>query len=81
MFLVLPFLMAVVLSFTDQRLLSPNQKTPEGVTLLAVDGGTAGEILVPMVDAICRRIDVGQKVIEIVPVDGLLDLNVTGRRA
>jgi ribosomal 30S subunit maturation factor RimM len=52
-----------------------------GVTLLAVDGGTAGEILVPMVDAICRRIDVGQKVIEIVPVDGLLDLNVTGRRA
>lgn len=50
-----------------------------GVTLLAVDGGTAGEILVPMVDAICRRIDVRSRVIEIAPVDGLLDLNATGR--
>lgn len=50
-----------------------------GAPLLAVDGGSGGEILVPMVDAICRRIDVAGRKIEIVPVDGLLDLNVTGR--
>jgi ribosomal 30S subunit maturation factor RimM len=42
--------------------------------MLAVGGGT-GEVLVPLVDAICRRIDVEANVIEIDPPEGLLDLN------
>ena len=45
-----------------------------GIPMLAVGGG-AGEVLVPLVDAICRRIDVASKVIEIDPPQGLIDLN------
>jgi 16S rRNA processing protein RimM len=35
------------------------------------------QILVPMVDAICRAVDVGQRRIAIAAPDGLLELNVT----
>jgi 16S rRNA processing protein RimM len=45
-----------------------------GVPQLAVDAG-GEEILVPLVDAICRRIDVTEKVIEIDPPEGLIELN------
>jgi 16S rRNA processing protein RimM len=45
-----------------------------GVPQLAVDAG-GEEVLVPLVDAICRRIDVAEKVIEIDPPEGLIDLN------
>jgi 16S rRNA processing protein RimM len=46
-----------------------------GVPVLVVQGG--GEVLVPFVDAICRRVAPGEKVIEIDPPDGLIDLNRT----
>jgi 16S rRNA processing protein RimM len=38
------------------------------------------EVLVPLAESICRRIDVGAKVIVIDPPAGLLDLNVPGRK-
>jgi 16S rRNA processing protein RimM len=44
-----------------------------GVPMLAVDGG--GEVLVPFVDAICRRVDAERRVIEIDPPEGLIALN------
>lgn len=62
-------------------------------TLVVAPVGTAGElsprgalraddeILVPMVDAICRRIDVAGKLIEIDPMDGLLDINQKKEKA
>ncbi len=34
-----------------------------------------GEVLVPLADAICRRVDVAAKRIEIDPPDGLIELN------
>jgi 16S rRNA processing protein RimM len=37
------------------------------------------EVLVPLAESICRRVDVGAKVIVIDPPAGLLDLNVPGR--
>jgi 16S rRNA processing protein RimM len=45
-----------------------------GATRLAIGSG-ADEILVPLVHAICVRIDVGLKRIVIEPPDGLLDVN------
>ena len=45
-----------------------------GIPMLAVGQG-AGEVLVPLVDAICRRIDVESKVIEVDPPAGLIELN------
>jgi 16S rRNA processing protein RimM len=45
-----------------------------GVPMLAV-GLDREEVLVPLVDAICKRIDVDEKVIEIDPPAGLIDLN------
>ena len=45
-----------------------------GVPMLAV-AAEAGEVLVPLVDAICRRVDVERKEIEIDPPAGLIDLN------
>jgi 16S rRNA processing protein RimM len=39
-----------------------------------------GEVLVPLAESICRRVDVGAKVIVIDPPAGLLDLNVPGRK-
>jgi ribosomal 30S subunit maturation factor RimM len=34
-----------------------------------------GEVLIPFVDAICRRVDLDARVIEIDPPDGLIALN------
>jgi 16S rRNA processing protein RimM len=45
-----------------------------GVPMLAVTGPT-GEVLVPLVDAICRRIGVAARQIDIDPPEGLIDLN------
>ena len=50
-----------------------------GVHRLVVDGGSA-EILVPLVAAICVRIDPVSEVITIDPPEGLLDLNPPPRR-
>jgi 16S rRNA processing protein RimM len=55
-----------------------------GTPLLVVTsprGPDAGiqEVLVPLAESICRRVDVGAKVIVIDPPAGLLDLNVPGR--
>ncbi len=48
----------------------------EGATDLLVVLGPAGEVLVPMVDTICRRFDVAGRKIEIEPIPGLLEVNV-----
>lgn len=55
-----------------------------GTPLLVVTGprgpATGGpEVLVPLAESICRRVDVGAKVIVIDPPEGLLDLNAPGR--
>jgi 16S rRNA processing protein RimM len=52
----------------------------DGATSLLVVLGTAGEILVRMVEGICRRIDVAGRTIEIEPISGLLDVNVQKER-
>ena len=44
-----------------------------GVPVLVVIG--RGEVLVPFVDAICRRVDPAERVIEIDPPEGLIELN------
>ncbi len=49
-------------------------------TPLLVVAGTRGEILVPLAETICRRVDVAAKQIVIEPPDGLIDLNVTRAR-
>ena len=46
-----------------------------GPPLLVVQAGESDEVLIPLVDGICRVIDVGAKRIEIAPVPGLIDLN------
>jgi 16S rRNA processing protein RimM len=45
-----------------------------GVPLLAV-AAKGGEVLVPLAESICRRIDVAAKVIVVDPPEGLIDLN------
>lgn len=45
-----------------------------GVPLLVI-AASRGEVLVPLAEDICRRIDVAAKVIVIDPPDGLIDLN------
>ncbi len=58
------------------RDVGPVIRVDDGSTsLLVVDGGAGNEILVPMVAHICRRIDVAARVIEVAPMEGLLDLN------
>jgi 16S rRNA processing protein RimM len=56
-------------------------KVDEGATPLLVvtpaEGRGTGEILIPLADTMCRRIDVVAKVIEVALPEGLLDLNVT----
>ena len=37
--------------------------------------GDAEDVLVPMVDAICRRVDIAEKIVVIDPPDGLIDVN------
>jgi 16S rRNA processing protein RimM len=49
-----------------------------GIPMLVIDGD--GEVLVPFVDHICRRVDLDARVIEIEPVPGLLELNRPVRR-
>lgn len=49
-----------------------------GVCRLVVDGGSA-EILVPLVAAICVRVDPAAEAITINPPEGLLDLNLPKR--
>lgn len=52
-----------------------------GVPMLVVngDGDAAGEVLVPFIDAICLRVDIAGREIEIEPPDGLIELNRTKR--
>ena len=50
-----------------------------GIYRLVVDNGSA-EILVPLVDEICVRIDLAAAAITIDPPEGLLDLNPPPRR-
>jgi 16S rRNA processing protein RimM len=45
-----------------------------GTPVLVIEGAR-GEVLVPLADAICRRVDVAAKVIEIDPPAGLIELN------
>lgn len=47
----------------------------DGATALLVVASAGGEVLVPLVDSICTRIDVAARVIEIAPMPGLLELN------
>jgi ribosomal 30S subunit maturation factor RimM len=49
-----------------------------GVPLLVVQG-SAGEVLVPLAEAICRRIEPEARRIVIEPPDGLLELNAGSR--
>jgi 16S rRNA processing protein RimM len=49
-----------------------------GTPLLVVEGRDA-EILVPLAEAICRRIDVAAKIVAIDPPGGLVELNETKR--
>ena len=49
-------------------------------TPLLVVASRAGEVLVPLADPICRRIDVGAKVIAIDPPAGLIELNEPARK-
>ena len=49
-------------------------------TPLLIVGDEPHEVLIPLVDTICRRVDVQQQVIVIDPPEGLIDLNVTGMR-
>jgi len=41
---------------------------------LVVDG-PRGEVLIPLVDEICTRVDPGKRLIVINPIDGLIDVN------
>jgi len=50
-----------------------------GTPVLVVDS-PRGEVLVPLAESICTRVDVAAKVIEIDPPEGLIDLNVLGPR-
>jgi 16S rRNA processing protein RimM len=43
-------------------------------------GAAGGEVLVPLVEGICRVVDVAERRIVIAPPDGLLDANVPERR-
>jgi 16S rRNA processing protein RimM len=49
-----------------------------GIPMLVVNGD--GEVLVPFSDAICRRVSVADRVIEIDPPEGLIELNRPVRR-
>lgn len=49
-----------------------------GIPMLVVNGD--GEVLVPFSDAFCRRVSVTDRVIEIDPPDGLIEVNRPVRR-
>lgn len=73
-----------VSDLTGCEVYDANEQTPLGVVrdveldtgtpLLVVDS-PQGEVLVPLAEDICKRIDVRARRIEIIPPDGLLDLN------
>jgi 16S rRNA processing protein RimM len=46
-----------------------------GGSRLIVDGGSRGEILIPLAAEICRAIDIAAQRIVIDPPEGLLELN------
>jgi 16S rRNA processing protein RimM len=46
-----------------------------GTPVLVVEHGTFGEVLVPLAEEICRRIDVAARRIDIAPPAGLVELN------
>ncbi len=50
-----------------------------GAPVMAVEG-ESGEVLIPLAEAICRRIDPAARRITIDPPEGLLELNTPGRR-
>jgi len=50
-----------------------------GTPVLVVNGAR-GEVLVPLAEEICRRVDLAAKVIEIDPPAGLIELNTGDRR-
>ena len=52
-----------------------------GTTLLVVADSSGQEVLVPLIDSICRRVDIAARAIEIAPMAGLLDLNTKSGRA
>ncbi len=79
--------------FYHHELLGCCVETVEGATVGSVSGvegdggvhrlvvaGESAEILVPLVDEICVRIDLRAEVITIDPPEGLLDLNPPARR-
>jgi len=51
-----------------------------GTPLLVVEART-GEVLVPMAEEICRRVDIAGKLIVVDAIEGLLELNETGKNA
>lgn len=61
---------------TTGQPVGPVVRIDDGATSLLVVLGAAGEILVPMVEGICRRFDVAGRTIEIEPIPGLLEVNV-----
>lgn len=44
---------------------------------LVLAGGAGGEVLIPLVDTICVRVDPAARLIVVNPPEGLLELNVT----
>ena len=79
--------------FYHHELTGCRVETVEGTTVGVVSGvegdggvhrlvvaGESAEILVPLVDEICVRIDLSAEVITIDPPEGLLDLNPPARR-
>ena len=50
-------------------------RVDDGATALLVVASEGGDVLVPLVDSFCRKIDPEARTIEIVPVPGLLELN------
>jgi len=52
-----------------------------GAPLLAITDAQGGEVLVPMVEGICREIDVANKRIVIDPPAGLIEINHGKRRS
>lgn len=60
------------------RVASVDVNAPTPLLVVVADGQ---EVLVPMTEAICRRIDVAAKIVEIDPPAGLIDLNWKKPRA
>jgi 16S rRNA processing protein RimM len=72
-------LVGCVVRTTDGREVGPVARVDlaTGVPMLVVAGD--GEVLIPLSEAICTRIDTAAKVIEIDPPPGLIELNQPAR--